>query len=147
MGWLLEVGVVERGVGVLNVVWPDVFSVAVDGVLTCVAGPHKLLGVEDNGLELIRGLLWNRVSDRLPGGLEPQAALDRGGWRMGVPFLVGEVVVDGGIAVIGDELHVGGEATSSCGVVVVGEGGLFIVGLVVGHFVIIGMVVVGVVYR
>ena len=67
---------------------------------------------------------------------------------MGVPLLVGEVVVDGGIAVVGDELHIGGETASLCSVVVVGEGGvLFIVGSVKGHFVMVGVVVVGVVYR
>ena len=66
---------------------------------------------------------------------------------MGVPFLVGKVVVDGGVAVVGDELHVGGKATSSHSVVVVGEGGLPIVGSLEGHFVVVGGVVVGVVYR
>ena len=74
-------------------------------------------------------------------------ALDGGGWRMGVPLLVGEIVVDGGVVVVGDKLHVGGEALSSCSVVVVGEGGLVIVGLVKGHFIMVGMVVVGVVYH
>ena len=66
---------------------------------------------------------------------------------MWVPFLVGKVVVDGGVAVIGDELHVGGKASSSCGVVVVGEGGLLIVGSFKGHFIMVGVVVVGEVYH
>ena len=66
---------------------------------------------------------------------------------MGVPFLVGKVVVDGGVAVVGDKLHVGGEATLLRGVVVVGEGGLLIVGSLKGHFVVVGGVVVGVVSR
>ena len=65
---------------------------------------------------------------------------------MRIPLLVGKVIVDGGVAVVGDELHVGGKATLSCGVVVVGEGGLLIVGSFEGHFVVVGTVVVGEVY-
>ena len=34
-----EVGLVEGGVRVLDVAWPYVLTVAVDGVLACVAGP------------------------------------------------------------------------------------------------------------
>ena len=73
--------------------------------------------------------------------------LDRGGWRVREPLLVGEVIVDGGVAMVGDKFHVGGKATSSCGMVVVGVGGLFIVGAFKGHFIVVGVVVVGVVYH
>ena len=63
---------------------------------------------------------------------------------MWVPFLVGEVVMDRGAAVVGDKLHVGGEAASSCGVVVVGGGGLLIVGLLERHCVVVVVDVGGV---
>ena len=66
---------------------------------------------------------------------------------MWVPFLVGEVVMDGSAAVVGDELHVGGKTASSCSVVVVGGGGLSIVGSLEGHCVVVVVVVVGEVYH
>ena len=52
-----KVRLIERGAGVFDVAWPDVFLVAVDGVFVCVAGPHKSLRVEDDRFELIHGLL------------------------------------------------------------------------------------------
>ena len=66
---------------------------------------------------------------------------------MRVPLLVGKIIVDGGIAVVGDKLHVGGKALLLCGMVIVGAGGLLvIVGAVEGHFVMLSVVAVGVVY-
>ena len=59
VGWPSEVRLVKRGVGVLNIAWPDVLRVAVNGVLMCIAGPHESLRVEDDRLELVCGLLWN----------------------------------------------------------------------------------------
>ena len=58
-----RVRLVEGGVGVLDVAWPDVLPVAVNRVLLCVTRPHNLLGVEDNGLELVHRLLGNRTGD------------------------------------------------------------------------------------
>ena len=65
-----EVRLVKGGVGVLDIARPDIFAVAVDGVLSCVAGPHELLGVEDDGLELECWLLRNRARNRLLGGFK-----------------------------------------------------------------------------
>ena len=63
---------------------------------------------------------------------------------MWIPFLVGKVVMDRGAAVVGDKLHVGGKAASSCGVVVVGGGGLSIVGSLERHCVVVAVGVGGV---
>ena len=71
MGLSPKVRLVEGGVGVLNVAWPDVLSVTVDGVLPCVARPHNSLGVEDDGLELVHQLLGSRTDNRFLGRFEP----------------------------------------------------------------------------
>ena len=63
---------------------------------------------------------------------------------MWVPFLVGEVVVDGDAAMVGYKFHVGGKAASSWDAVVVGGGGLSIVGSFERHCVVVVVDVGGV---
>ena len=70
MGLSSEVGVVEGGVRVLDVARPYILAVAVDGVFACVAGPHRVLGVDDDGLELIRRSYGYGFENRFFGGFE-----------------------------------------------------------------------------
>ena len=70
VGLSSEVGLVEGGVGVFDVARPYVLAVAVDGVFACIAGPHSVFLVKDDGLELIRSSLGYGFEDRFFRGLE-----------------------------------------------------------------------------